>query len=949
MPTACGLVLFSLLLGVCAPGTAQDKNESKAAHALYQKAIKKKSARERMAALREAAARYPGAAELHYGLGSEFYQRARLDSAAVRFERVVALDAELTQRANLHTILAAVYSTLASQHLGRGKLVAAVETALAGLQHDANSVSCLTTAMVAYQQLGEYEQAVNTGLRLIALQPSARNCNNLGAAYESKGDWLSAKKYYSEALALAPHLAEARNNLSRVNNRLEQQKAASAAADKPIAVSSKKKNDLREKISLKKGEPPENKTTEKNAAPAAAAKSSKPAPPDLMPKVASSDSVWKEAPDVKSEALAQSAPSAPAAEMKLEPSRTDGSEDASEAAAPAEPVTTFAPKSAINPGSPVWILGLSGVAFLAVMFLWRLFRHRASALRQATKKMPSDIQLTSRLAATSQSEKHEGETRQPEPQLELAATSLGYEATGVSLHLLQRAAASSAEPAGSDLTSTSPAGDANLHPSSEDLPEPAAAESILAPEPVTGAEALPASEKTAPSFGLQTEVLFTDPISGALDSLQEHGEHERVKGKEQNTVTDEAREHTRETPRAVPANGALTQVAEPAGALLNLNGKAQDKNPASGLLAVTPVEPIPAPSSGPSDIRRDFVEPRRDKPMDSTTMSFVAGVEEMMHEPVEGKSGGIATAAPATAPPAAAPSAEAAGFLATRTMEISTVGQQRIGRYLIEKEIARAATGRIYKAWDPKLDRTVVLKTVQYGFATSTQEIAGLKDRIYREARAIAKLNHTNIVIVYDVDDQPEFSYLVMEYLDGRDLKQVLETERRMDCGRALHIVMQVCDAMEYAHRSGVFHRDVKPSNIMLLDNDETKVTDFGIAKISNYLSLTQTGRVLGTPSYMAPEQIEGHATDGRADLFSIGVVLYELIAGKRPFVADSLAALAYKIVHKPHIPPSLENVELPMELDEVLQRSLAKSPGERYQSATEFREALLAVKGKLA
>ncbi|MEK7727233.1 MAG: serine/threonine-protein kinase, partial [candidate division KSB1 bacterium] len=285
---------------------------------------------------------------------------------------------------------------------------------------------------------------------------------------------------------------------------------------------------------------------------------------------------------------------------------------------------------------------------------------------------------------------------------------------------------------------------------------------------------------------------------------------------------------------------------------------------------------------------------------------------------------------------------------ATRTIELPALEVQRIGRYVIEKELAQGTTGKIYKAWDPKLDRIVVLKTVQYGLSTSPNEIAALKDRIYREARAIAKLSHPNIVIVYDVDDLPEFSYLVMEYLEGRDLKQVLEHEHRLECGRALEIAAQVCNAMEYAHRAGVFHRDLKPSNIMLLEQDDVKVMDFGIAKISNYLSLTQTGRVLGTPSYMAPEQIEGQTTDGRADLFSLGIVLYELLVGKRPFLADSLAALAYKIVHKTQMPPSLENVELPLALDEVLNRALAKKPEERYQNAAELREALVRVQAQL-
>jgi serine/threonine-protein kinase len=188
-----------------------------------------------------------------------------------------------------------------------------------------------------------------------------------------------------------------------------------------------------------------------------------------------------------------------------------------------------------------------------------------------------------------------------------------------------------------------------------------------------------------------------------------------------------------------------------------------------------------------------------------------------------------------------------------------------------------------------------------------------------------------------------------MEHLEGRDLRQALQSEHRFDYPRAIKIVAQVCSALDYAHQAGIIHRDIKPSNIMLLPDDKAKVTDFGIAKIADNFSLTLPGHVLGTPSYMAPEQFEEETFDGRADIFSLGVVFYELLTGSRPFAGDSLAALAYKIVHKMHIPPSLQNVELPLELDEIVHRALAKQPEERYQTAQEFREALLAVEAEAA
>jgi serine/threonine-protein kinase len=274
---------------------------------------------------------------------------------------------------------------------------------------------------------------------------------------------------------------------------------------------------------------------------------------------------------------------------------------------------------------------------------------------------------------------------------------------------------------------------------------------------------------------------------------------------------------------------------------------------------------------------------------------------------------------------------------------------QTIGRYLVEREIGKGAMGKIYLAFDPKLDRRVVIKTVCFNLAASEADTAALKDRIYREARAIAKLSHPNIVVVYDVEDDKELSYIVMEHLEGRDLRQALQNERRFDYPRAIKIVAQVCSALDYAHQAGIIHRDIKPSNIMLLPDDKAKVTDFGIAKIADNFSLTLPGHVLGTPSYMAPEQFEEETFDGRADIFSLGVVFYELLTGSRPFAGDSLAALAYKIVHKMHIPPSLQNVELPLELDEIVHRALAKQPEERYQTAQEFREALLAVEAEAA
>ncbi|MDQ7064462.1 MAG: protein kinase [candidate division KSB1 bacterium] len=277
----------------------------------------------------------------------------------------------------------------------------------------------------------------------------------------------------------------------------------------------------------------------------------------------------------------------------------------------------------------------------------------------------------------------------------------------------------------------------------------------------------------------------------------------------------------------------------------------------------------------------------------------------------------------------------------TRTVDMSQFRIRKIGRYVLEKEIGRGAAGRIYKAWDPKLDRTVVIKTVSYRLTASEDEISRLKARVYREAKTAAKLNHPNIVVVYDVEDEKNFSYIVMEYVEGPNLRELLNQEHRIDPCRAIRLVKQVCQALEFAHASGVVHRDIKPSNILIVDSEKVKVTDFGIAKVINHLTLTQTGRVVGTPSYMAPEQIEGGQVDSRSDIFSLGVVFYELITGKRPFEGESLASLAYKIVHVDPVPPSLVNVELSEVYDEIINRAMAKDPSQRFQTAVEFYKAL--------
>ncbi|RMF70497.1 MAG: serine/threonine protein kinase, partial [Calditrichaeota bacterium] len=280
----------------------------------------------------------------------------------------------------------------------------------------------------------------------------------------------------------------------------------------------------------------------------------------------------------------------------------------------------------------------------------------------------------------------------------------------------------------------------------------------------------------------------------------------------------------------------------------------------------------------------------------------------------------------------------------TRTILGGIRQVKHIGRYVVEKEIGRGSMGLVYKAWDPKLDRTVVIKQVTFEGRGGTYEIDRLKERLHREAMAAAQLNHPNIVIVYDVGEAAAFSYIVMEYVEGQDLKALLARSRKFPLARTVAIVSQICEALEFAHRHGVVHRDIKPSNILVTRGDRIKIADFGIAKMPKFDTLTLTGNVVGTPFYMSPEQVEGRRLDGRTDIFSTGVVLYEMLTGIRPFAGESIPTVVYKIVHKMPKLPSLEDGDLPPHFDRIVEKALAKDPEERYATAGEMLEELTRV-----
>jgi serine/threonine-protein kinase len=259
---------------------------------------------------------------------------------------------------------------------------------------------------------------------------------------------------------------------------------------------------------------------------------------------------------------------------------------------------------------------------------------------------------------------------------------------------------------------------------------------------------------------------------------------------------------------------------------------------------------------------------------------------------------------------------------------------QRLGQYRIEARVARGATSTIYKAYQDKLDRYVAIKVLSPHFIDEP----GFLDRFYQEARAVARLDHPNILPVYDFDQVGEIVYLVMKYVDTGTLRHVMRGP--LDLAYTIEIATQVGLALGYAHRQGVIHRDVKPGNILIADNNWALLTDFGLARIlETNQRLTRTGVGVGTPEYMSPEQAQGKAADGRADLYSLGVMLYEMLAGHLPFESESGIAVAMKHVSEPVTPPRNYRPDLLPAVEQVILKALEKDPDRRYLTA----EAMLA------
>jgi serine/threonine-protein kinase len=279
----------------------------------------------------------------------------------------------------------------------------------------------------------------------------------------------------------------------------------------------------------------------------------------------------------------------------------------------------------------------------------------------------------------------------------------------------------------------------------------------------------------------------------------------------------------------------------------------------------------------------------------------------------------------------------------TSILTADSVAKPMLGRYQVEKELGKGAMGVVYQGKDPKIGRVVAIKTMALAQEFEADELADVKARFFREAETAGRLNHPNVVTIFDAGEEHDLAYIAMEFLKGQDLVPYTKPGSLLSPTRVVSIIARVAEALGYAHRQNVVHRDVKPANIMYEPQSDTvKVTDFGIARITD-ASKTKTGMVLGTPSYMSPEQLAGKKIDGRSDLFSLAASLYQLLSGRLPFEGESMAQLMFRIANEP-APDILQfNPAVPPAIVDFLSRAMAKEANERFQTGEEFAAALRA------
>lgn len=259
----------------------------------------------------------------------------------------------------------------------------------------------------------------------------------------------------------------------------------------------------------------------------------------------------------------------------------------------------------------------------------------------------------------------------------------------------------------------------------------------------------------------------------------------------------------------------------------------------------------------------------------------------------------------------------------------------QLGRYEVLGELGQGAMGVVYKARDPLIDRVVAIKTINLSMAMDEKE--EYEGRFYQEAKAAGRLNHPNIVTIYDVGKSGNVAYIAMEFLEGRELRDIMNDGALLPVDQVLHTVAQVAQGLAYAHEHDIVHRDVKPSNIMVIRDGHVKITDFGIARMASSSVRTQTGMVLGSPKYMSPEQVMGKAIDQRSDIFSLGVMLYEMLTGQAPFNGENVNAIMYQTLNAIPPPPNMVNPAIPEMVNFIVAKALAKGMEDRYQNAKDF------------
>ena len=282
---------------------------------------------------------------------------------------------------------------------------------------------------------------------------------------------------------------------------------------------------------------------------------------------------------------------------------------------------------------------------------------------------------------------------------------------------------------------------------------------------------------------------------------------------------------------------------------------------------------------------------------------------------------------------------------------INGTSSSTLGRYEILSELGQGAMGTVYKARDPMLDRIVAIKTIN--LTLPKEELAEYEARFYQEAKAAGGLSHRNIVTIHDIGRSDRVAYMAMEFLEGQELRKLMQSRIPVQLTHALDIVSQVAEGLQFAHDRQIIHRDIKPANIMVLNDGLVKITDFGIARMRTNEVKTMTGMILGSPKYMSPEQVSGKRADTRSDIFSLGVVLYEMLTGTSPFVADNIHGVMYQTMNFNPPAPRTLNPDLPDVLNFIVAKALAKNLDDRYEKAKDLahdlRQALSALSGESA